>query len=332
MHFYEPGAFEAVRISYLLANRKAVVAEQNPSEFVDPDVADGLVAVPYDELVSACASLVADEARRRNLEDRGFVAFSARDETTILGRATTESSHRASAERSSPAGTIAIRERILVIYNYFERDAIYRDNLRFFIEAGISPEKIDYVFTVNGECSVPLPEASNIRHVRRANAAFDFGAYSEAIETTELDKYDYFFFVNCSARGPFLPPHNQDSWTQPFLRLITEDIKLVGPTINILHSASPYAEQFAARHPGFRRPYSHVQSMMFTMDRACMRFLTHRQFFSRTPPQSKDEIIFDYEILMSQLVLANGWNIACMFPAQALVREYGRGSGPFRGC
>ena len=84
IHFYEPGAFEAVRVCYLMANSKAIVTECNPGEFLDADLADGLVAVPYDGLVAACTSLIKDDERRQNLEERAFAAFSAREEAEIL--------------------------------------------------------------------------------------------------------------------------------------------------------------------------------------------------------------------------------------------------------
>ena len=87
IHFYEPGAFEAVRVCYLLANWKAVVTEINPGEFLDPDLSEAVLAVPYGGLVEACKSLVADCSRRRDLEERGFHAIAARDEVAILRQA-----------------------------------------------------------------------------------------------------------------------------------------------------------------------------------------------------------------------------------------------------
>ncbi len=87
IHFYEPGSFEAVRVCYLLANRKAVVAEINPGEFLDADLSDGVLAVPYGGLVQGCKSLVADCSKRRDLEERGFHVIAARDEVAILRQA-----------------------------------------------------------------------------------------------------------------------------------------------------------------------------------------------------------------------------------------------------
>jgi hypothetical protein len=86
MHFYDkPHLFEWVRVSYLLANRKAVVSET--SEDDPPALAGGLRIVPYAELVNACRALVADRVTRYQLEQAGFEAFRKLPETAILRRA-----------------------------------------------------------------------------------------------------------------------------------------------------------------------------------------------------------------------------------------------------
>jgi glycosyltransferase involved in cell wall biosynthesis len=84
IHFYEPGHFEAVRVSYLLANAKAVVTELNPGEAIDADLAAGVAVAPYGSLADVALSLIADEPRRRALAVAGHKAFVARDETAIL--------------------------------------------------------------------------------------------------------------------------------------------------------------------------------------------------------------------------------------------------------
>jgi hypothetical protein len=87
IHQYVPGAFEIVRIGYLLANRKAVVSERNAGESMDDDLADGLLAAPYEELADAAFALVHDPVRRRALEHSGFRRFAARSEAVILREA-----------------------------------------------------------------------------------------------------------------------------------------------------------------------------------------------------------------------------------------------------
>ncbi len=94
MHYYDTGIFELVRVSYLLANRKAVVAERNPGTEIDPDITDAVLAVPYDRLATACEQLVRDSVARHDLAARGFERMSARDESTLLGKALAlEASH-----------------------------------------------------------------------------------------------------------------------------------------------------------------------------------------------------------------------------------------------
>jgi len=84
MHYYLPGMFEIARVSYLLANRKAVVVEMNTGEEIDADLWPGLIAAPYDELVRTCKFWLAADAARHKLEQKAFDVFAARDMAEIL--------------------------------------------------------------------------------------------------------------------------------------------------------------------------------------------------------------------------------------------------------
>ena len=90
LHAQPTKVFEAVRISYLLANRKAVVTEIDPGTEVDPDFREAVAGVPYDRLVAECCRLVADADARQELEDRGYEIFQRRDMVTNLRRVITE--------------------------------------------------------------------------------------------------------------------------------------------------------------------------------------------------------------------------------------------------
>ena len=87
MHYYETNIFELVRVSYLLANRKAVVAECNPGTEIDPDIVDAVQLAPYEGLTRACAKLVADSHSRKALSERGFSRMAARDQRAYLAAA-----------------------------------------------------------------------------------------------------------------------------------------------------------------------------------------------------------------------------------------------------
>lgn len=84
LHFYETHIFEIVRVSYLLNNRKAVVAEVNPNTDIYPALRQAVAGVPYEELVDACAILVANDALRRRLEASGYGIFAAHGQGELL--------------------------------------------------------------------------------------------------------------------------------------------------------------------------------------------------------------------------------------------------------
>ncbi len=87
MHLYEAEVFEIVRVSYLLANRRAVVSERGADPAQECDLEPGIAFAAYDELVDRCVELLGDEHARRELAERGYRAFSARNQLTILRHA-----------------------------------------------------------------------------------------------------------------------------------------------------------------------------------------------------------------------------------------------------
>ena len=87
VHYWEAKIFEIARVSYLLANRRAVVSERGADPTLERDLASGVAFADYDELVDRCVELLGDERARRELAERGYQAFSARDQAAILHRA-----------------------------------------------------------------------------------------------------------------------------------------------------------------------------------------------------------------------------------------------------
>jgi hypothetical protein len=85
MHLYEANIFEIVRVSYLLANGRAVVSEHGVNPTEDNDLASGIAFAAYDDLVDRCTELLGDDRARRDLGRRGYQVFSARSQAAILG-------------------------------------------------------------------------------------------------------------------------------------------------------------------------------------------------------------------------------------------------------
>jgi hypothetical protein len=84
--------FEIVRVSYLLANRKAVVADVEPDTMIDDDIRAAVkLTTPY-ELVDDCVRLASDLAARQQLEEAGHSIIKRRDIRAILQTALTPAS------------------------------------------------------------------------------------------------------------------------------------------------------------------------------------------------------------------------------------------------
>lgn len=76
--------FEIVRVSYLWANRKAVIANIDPDTAVEPGVLDAVVPTTPETLKQLTNDIVVDPARRLEIEERGFAFFSQRRIEPIL--------------------------------------------------------------------------------------------------------------------------------------------------------------------------------------------------------------------------------------------------------
>jgi hypothetical protein len=76
--------FEIVRVSYLFANCKAVVALRDAGLFVEPDVEPAVRFTIMEKLVQDCVELLKNDAVRAGLETRGFEVIRKRDIRELL--------------------------------------------------------------------------------------------------------------------------------------------------------------------------------------------------------------------------------------------------------
>lgn len=200
-----------------------------------------------------------------------------------------------------------------VIYHYFEKNGSYRDNFVFFLSQAWRAE-VEFIVLIAGAYHVDLPQRPNIRYVFTPNLGHDFAGYCQLVEAGMLDRYDRLIFVNCTVRGPFLPPYAAGlGWVAPLLNLLRGDVHLAGATINILHPDRPAHLLYQARYPQAAQPYSHVQSSVHAMTAECFRLLRDAGFYDPRA-MDKDSAVAEFEIRMSSLVRAHGWNIACLLP------------------
>lgn len=87
VHFYEAKVLEMVRISYLLANRCAVLSEPSADPAEDDALAGGVAFAEYGKLVERARELVAAPGQRQRLAARGFDIMRGREITGYLGGA-----------------------------------------------------------------------------------------------------------------------------------------------------------------------------------------------------------------------------------------------------
>jgi len=116
-------------------------------------------------------------------------------------------------------------------------------------------------------------------HTRNLN--LDYGGYVQAVKQVEtLDQYDALLFVNCSVRGPFPPSDTEALWFEHFTRRLSDEVHLVGSSINHLPQGSRYARRYRTlfEHP---EPLSHVQTTAYAMTQEPFDIF-HRWAFTRT--------------------------------------------------
>jgi len=96
LHYYPTNLFERVRVSFLLANSKAVVSEPSPDI---GDFREAIAVFPTEEIVDGCIRLLKDEPARKKLEAKGFEFFSQRNVSQILSRVLPRSGPKAGPQR-----------------------------------------------------------------------------------------------------------------------------------------------------------------------------------------------------------------------------------------
>lgn len=203
------------------------------------------------------------------------------------------------------------RGRIACIYAYYEKTRDYLDNLAYFLRHGVDDE-IDYVFVVNGSCSLRFPERPNIKVILRENSGFDFGGHSAGVASLDRD-YDYYVFLNATCRGPFLPPYVRMHWSEPFLDLMNEKVHLCGASIAVQYNTDwiPY---FTATHAWPRQYYPAVESYFFVLSRTGLDIALAAGIFSPRDERGYWDVVFRREIGLSISILSKGYNIDCLIP------------------
>lgn len=203
--------------------------------------------------------------------------------------------------------------KIAVLYHYYEANSVYRNNLAFFLKFGCSEHLDIFISNSSKNKSLEIPKRPNIFCKSVPNSNRDFGGHGRWLRDIEVSNYDYFFFINSSVRGPFVPSCFPGFWWDPFVDLLAQGTSLVGSTINFLDKSSGHGYAFTKRFSDYDQA-SHVQSMIFAVGRNCLGFLQDHVFSKALLEMPRDDVVLNYEILMSQLILRDGGSIGCLLP------------------
>ena len=214
--------------------------------------------------------------------------------------------------------------KLCILYAYYESSAQVIKNLKYFLKYGYetlleSNINADMYLVVNdNKISIDLSKYKNknknINVIYRENTGFDFYSYGIALNeiNTKNEKYDYYFCINSTTTGPFIPKYATKTlnWCDIFINEFNSDkkIKVVGPTIGI--------DTWIGKSLNPPRFLPHVQSYAFMLDYESCVFLQSKGIFN-TLYDDKIKLIIDCEIGMSTLILENDWRISCLVPEYA---------------
>ena len=134
----------------------------------------------------------------------------------------------------------------LIIYTFSENGKgeghEQQQNFKFFLDFAVyTDDYLHYCFIINGNMSTNTTVAlqrfqsyKNVEVMRRENFGYDFCAWKQALKKyNESSPFFYFFLINSSVRGPFLPSYvNVRTWPLLLTNLLKGNVRLVGTTIN----------------------------------------------------------------------------------------------------
>lgn len=208
----------------------------------------------------------------------------------------------------------AASKKICVLYHFHEANPNYVKNFQHFLTFAIN-RPADYFCIIAGKHTMALPTLPNITYIYTENKNWDYGGYAKVLkEHIRIDDYEYFAFINSSVRGPFVSPASNTSWLNSFITHFKEGVGAVGCAINILPPDSIDSIAFGKQYPQFRAPHSHLQTTAYMLSKEALALLLSQRFFDLKDPLSKNQIIYRYEILLTQSLVHGGFNIKCLLP------------------
>jgi len=175
IHYYDSHILEAVRVSYLMANSKAVVSECAADTEVYPHYRDGICLVAYDQLVRACVDLLTDFTKRHELEKKAFSAIKKITYKDVLMDSSLMRDEPLSPVNSSIKGELVPKKINLGSGKDWREDFLNADILD-----RVNP---DWIFDI----CLPLPWGQNVHTRRFGNFLLEPGAFDLIVANDVLE-------------------------------------------------------------------------------------------------------------------------------------------------
>lgn len=180
--------------------------------------------------------------------------------------------------------------KTLIIYVYHE----YTHRVGDFISKTMFEDPdFDWILVSNG-CASNISLPSYCHFIQRDNIGFDFGGWGQALASVNLSEYTYLILANSSISTPHLPVY-ASRWPSIFTSRLSEEVKLVGPTINC--GTDPYN-------------FAHVQSYLVAMEISTLELLKSEAIFTTLADNFGRAI--GKEVRMSRCLIEQGYNIASL--------------------
>ena len=201
-----------------------------------------------------------------------------------------------------------------VLYHYYDLNVSYRENMTYFLSVALRNDVDFYIITAGKVLNFEFPKCANLQIIETENINLDYGGYCQAIEILgeKVRKYEEIFFINSSVRGPFFKNKKID-WMRLFTSRFNDKVHLVGSSINILNPDTKDSQEYQRLHGG-EPPFIHVQTTAYAMSGCLMRALIGQGFYNQREPLKKSEVIFTYEIGLSQRAMGYGFGIDAVLP------------------
>lgn len=194
----------------------------------------------------------------------------------------------------------------LIVYCYYETDET-KSNLDFFLKTGVfDNQEYFYIFIINNsKCSLTFPKFSNIEVIYRTENNCDMMTYNWLIKdkpSEYFSNYSYYYFVNSSCIGPFMPTICINNWIESMNYFLLNH-SMIGPIVEIPPDSNGYS--YLNIQSTNNIPFIHTY--MFGLTKS--GFDIFKNILNKITDTSKMNMVCNIERVLTSSILLSGGKI-----------------------